>query len=178
MDLRQLTEQFGAGGRIEAILLRSARRGPVEASSEAEAVPGRGLLGDHRAERLRRGTARRRRELTLVQYEHLPLIAAWSGLRTLDPARLRRNLVLSGLNLLAMRSPFPDHPLVWQLGPEVQIEITGPCDPCSRMERELGTGGYNALRGHGGVTARILRGGTLRVGDPVHLAAEAGRPTD
>ena len=167
--LRELTKRFPLVGRVEAIYLRPARLAPVVSVSEARAEPGRGLIGDRRSSSVRIGDLAQKREVTLFQFEHLPTLAAWLGLPTLDAGRLRRNLVVSGLNLVAMRSLFADVALQWRIGAEVVLEVTGSCDPCSRMETELGEGGYNAMRGHGGVTARVLTGGTICVSDLVHI---------
>ncbi len=171
MTLRNLSQQFASEGLIEAIILRPVRGEPAILVNEARAEPGLGLIGDRRANSARARKASSKREVTLFQLEHLPLVANWCGLTELDPLRLRRNLLVSGLNLVGMRSPFPGVVLEWAVGDEVIIQITGPCDPCSKMAAELGAGSYNALRGHGGMTARILSGGVIRVGDRVRLQA-------
>jgi MOSC domain-containing protein YiiM len=78
------------------------------------------------------------------------------------PELTRRNIVVSGINLLALKDRR------FQIGGAV-LEATGPCEPCSRMEENLGPGGYNAMRGHGGITARVVEEGTIRVGDEVRF---------
>jgi MOSC domain-containing protein YiiM len=95
-----------------------------------------------------------------MQAEHLQVIAALLHKPALEPALTRRNLVVSGINLLALRDRR------FCIG-DVVFEGTGRCHPCSRMEEALGPGGYNALRGHGGMTAQILQGGRLSLGDAV-----------
>lgn len=111
-----------------------------------------GLDGDH----ARAG----KRAVTLLQAEHLPVIAALCGQDIVDPALLRRNLVISGLNLAGLRGR------TVRVG-AVLLEVTGICAPCSRMEEALGYGGYAAMRGHGGWCARVLEPGRIRLGDPV-----------
>jgi MOSC domain-containing protein YiiM len=102
--------------------------------------------------------------VTLLQSEHLPAVGALLGRGPVDPVLLRRNLVVAGCNLRALQGRR------FTIG-DVELEGTGECHPCSRMEEALGEGGYQAMRGHGGLNARILRGGTLRVGDAVELCA-------
>ena len=124
-NLRELTQHFRDLGRLEAIYLRPDRAVPVVSSQEAYAEVGRGLIGDRRSARSRLGDAAQKREITLIQAEHLPAIAAWMGAPSIDASRLRRNLVISGLNLLAMRALWKDVSLQWCIGEEVILQVTG-----------------------------------------------------
>lgn len=121
---------------------------------DVEAIAGAGLVGD----RYKGGSGKR--SVTLLQAEHLPVIAALAGKVLIPPLLLRRNLLVSGIPLIALKGR------QFMIG-DVVLEGTGPCDPCSRMEEALGAGGYNAMRGMGGLCARILGSGTLRVGQAV-----------
>jgi MOSC domain-containing protein YiiM len=158
--LARLLAQFPRPGQIEWIGLRPARDVAMLEVEAVEAVAGVGLRGD----RYRGGSGKR--GVTLIQAEHLPVIAALCGRQTLDASLLRRNLVVSGLPLVALKG------CRFRIG-EVLLEGTGPCDPCSRMEDALGPGGYNAMRGHGGLTARVLEGGWIRRGDRLLVEAAA-----
>jgi len=100
------------------------------------------------------------RQVTLIQAEHLDVIARLARVQQVDPVGLRRNVVVSGINLLALKNA------KLEVGAAL-LEIVGPCHPCSRMEEAIGIGGYASMRGHGGMTARVLRGGLIRVGDVV-----------
>ncbi len=129
----------------------------MQVLTQVEALAGRGLAGDHY-----KGMATSTRQVTLIQAEHLLAVASFLNMPELDPALVRRNIVVKGINLLALK----DKP--FYVG-EALLEMTGLCHPCSVMEQVLGEGGYNAMRGHGGITARIIGGGIIRVGDQVYV---------
>ena len=150
----ELLRRHHAPGRVDWIGLRPLRLAEPVAVDVCGIGAG-GLEGDH----ARPG----KRAVTLIQAEHLPVIAALCGLPEVAPEVLRRNLVVSGINLSALR------------GAEVRVggvvlRITGPCAPCSRMERALGPGGHSAMRGHGGWCAEVLVPGQVALGDAVELA--------
>ncbi|MGH8030098.1 MAG: MOSC domain-containing protein [Arenimonas sp.] len=158
-ELGALMRSLPRSGRVRWIGLRPKRDVPMlEVDSVIATVSG--LEGD------RHGSLGGKRGITLIQAEHFPVIAALAGLDHVAPATLRRNLVVEGLPVIALKGR------VFRIG-EALFEGTGDCDPCSRMEAALGPGGFNAMRMHGGLTARILQGGRIRVGDSVEPLGDA-----
>jgi MOSC domain-containing protein YiiM len=144
-------------GRVVWIGLRPARRRAPVVVAEAQAVAGRGLVGD-------RGEVRpsRVRQVSLIDAAAIAAAAGQLGLATIDPALLRRNVVVAGVDFAAARGQR------LRVG-GVLLAITGPCDPCARMEEALGEGGFEALRDRGGLTATVLEGGILRIDSPVAI---------
>lgn len=153
-------------GTLRWIGLRSARRARVDSVASTEALTGLGLEGDRRVIG-KTPDPTSRRQVTLIQAEHLPVLAALLRREDIPPELLRRNLMIAGVNLLALKDRR------FRIG-GVLLEGSGPCHPCSRMEENLGPGGLAAMRGHGGITARVIESGPIRVGDRVEALPVAG----
>jgi MOSC domain-containing protein YiiM len=135
-------------GRVERIGVRPVKRGEV---TEVQTWTV-GTDADHAAKRKNRG-------VTLIQAEHVPVIAAILG-HEVDALVMRRNVVVSGINVASLMGRR------FTVG-KVVLEGTEACDPCEHMERILGPGGFAAMVGMGGLCARIVEGGTVHVGDEV-----------
>jgi MOSC domain-containing protein YiiM len=138
--------------------LRTQRRGEVLQVESARAVASHGLKGDHRMGK----TPGSARQVTLISEEFLQQIAHFTESEHVDPAMLRRNLVVRGINLHALRHQR------FQIG-DALFEATAICHPCSRMETALGKGGVAAMIGHGGLCARILNSGDISIGDRLEV---------
>lgn len=142
-------------GRVEWIGIRPSREEAMIALDSVQIDLDKGLEGDRF-----KGRPGSRRQVTLIQQEHLAVIAACLNRDAIPPSLLRRNIVVSGINLLALKDK------AFRIG-DATLEFTGLCHPCSKMERLLGAGGYNAMRGHGGITARVWESGLVRLDDRV-----------
>ena len=142
-------------GRVTWIGIRPEHGAPLAPLEAARVIAGLGLEGDVAS----RGRVGGKRQVTLIQAEHLPVIAAFTAQSEVAPAQVRRNVVVSGVNLLALVK------LRFAIGQEVILVGTGACAPCAKMDEEVAPGGFQAMRGHGGITASVERGGTIRVGD-------------
>jgi MOSC domain-containing protein YiiM len=155
-SLQDLFNTLPQVGRIIWIGIRPERKSPMIKLDSVEAIAGKGLTGDRYASK------NGKRQVTLIQGEHLLAIASLLGRQHVEPELLRRNLVVTGINLLALKDK------QFHVGSAL-LEYTGHCHPCSAMEATFGAGGYNAVRGHGGITARILESGEIKVGDDVKI---------
>ena len=143
-------------GKLEWIGLRTERRGEIEVVEHAQALVGLGLEGDHRCLK----TPGSARQVTIISREYIHQISQQLGMDFIDPVLLRRNLVISGMNMNLLRFQR------LQIG-NVILETSALCDPCSRMDENLGKGAASAMFGYGGLCAKIIEGGSISVGDVV-----------
>lgn len=158
-DMQKLLNTLPQRGRVQWIGLRSEKRKDLNVVDFVDVNEDEGLIGD------RYRASSRKRQVTLIQEEHLIAVGAMLGIDKVHPNSVRRNIVVSGINLLALKDK------QFQVGTAV-LEMTGLCHPCSRMEENLGPGGYNAMRGHGGITAKVIRPGKINLGDELKVYSQ------
>lgn len=151
-----LTSQFAQEGKVLLVSIRPERRKLPIKTNQVQALASIGLEGDHYASK------GGKRQVTLIAQEHIDSVASMLGVEGVEPLMLRRNIVTLGINLHALKGKS------FQIG-EVILEYTGECHPCSRMEENLGQGGYNAMRGHGGITCKIIQSGRIATGDSIKV---------
>lgn len=154
--LQELLTEVPQIGQVRWIGVRPQRGAPMLEVDVVESRLEAGLTGDHS-----RPGPRNARQVTLIQWEHLAVAAALMSRETpLHPSELRRNIAVAGINLFSLKGRR------FRIGQAI-FETTGWCQPCAKLEARLGKGTFQAMRGHGGITARVVQGGIIRQGDAV-----------
>ncbi|MFI8335365.1 MOSC domain-containing protein [Pseudomonas taetrolens] len=158
--LQELIAHVPQTGRVRWLGVRPESRGDMLELEAVEARREAGLTGDHA-----RPGARNARQVTLIQWEHLAVIHSLLGRQDdhpLQPQELRRNIVVGGINLFSLKGRR------FKIGQAI-LETTGWCQPCARLEQRLGEGTFQAVRGHGGITARVIESGIIRLDDELRV---------
>ncbi len=145
-------------GRLIGIARKPRPRADVETIDHAAVGIDSGVSGDFRGA-IRPGKSGRR-QITIMAAEDWAATLAELGVAVSWEQR-RVNLLSEGIVLpreLGARL---------RIG-QILIEITGECDPCSRME-EIATGLKAALTPdwRGGRIAKVIEGGDIAIGDEI-----------
>jgi MOSC domain-containing protein YiiM len=156
-------------GEVVAIHIAAGAGQPMQALDEAEAIAGEGLIGD----RYRDGTGfysdkpitPGAREITLIAEEALAAVERETGI-ALQPEEHRRNVTTRGVDLDALIGQR------FRIG-EVLCEGIRSCPPCTHLEEVTGKPVMPPLVHRGGLRARIVEGGWMKLGDVVRAIEHA-----
>ena len=137
-------------GKLKAIWVKRAKRGPMDAKAAATLVANRGIVGN--------ADQGLRRQVTIISQERWAELMAETG-AALDPIVRRANLLVSGIDLVDSRGK------TLQVG-AVRIRIYNETRPCERMD-EAHPGLQEAMKAKwgGGVFGEVLDDGEIAVGD-------------
>jgi MOSC domain-containing protein YiiM len=148
---------------VEGIFLATVAGAEMKSVRAATALEGCGLEGD----RYCAGTGHWSRfgrvcEVTFIAAEDLDDIERETGVGVKNGEH-RRNVVTRGISLKALRRGER-----FRVG-EVVFEYRGPRSVCRHIERLTEPGMTQALKGRGGICARVIENGTVRVADEIEV---------
>ncbi|CAA9274154.1 MAG: hypothetical protein AVDCRST_MAG52-3381 [uncultured Blastococcus sp.] len=136
---------------------------PEQAGDQRERIEvraGFGIVGDRYAGK----PAHRDAAVTVLAAEAVDALAAELGSVPLDPLLMRRNVVLRGAEIEALRGQ------VFSLDcGEGEVVLRGgrPANPCAWLDTVLAPGAHRGMRGRAGIRCAPLSGGVLRLGPAV-----------
>src|SRR5882762_5784225 len=133
-------------------------RFPMKELEEVESLADKGFKG------CIHGRPGSKRQVLLMDIETLEKLI-------IAPAAMKENITTSGLDFKRLSAGQR-----LRIG-ESLLEITLPCEPCSRME-EIRQGLQVELRGQRGWLCRVVQTGKIKRGDGIEVVAEAGRARD
>ena len=152
-------------GKVISIHIAAVAAAPIKSVGKVIALAGRGLDGDRYAKKL--GTFSKDpgsgRDVTLIESEAIEALKRDYNV-TLGAGESRRNIVTQGISLNHLVGK------EFRVG-EVVLRGARLCEPCAHMEKLTVKGTLRGLIHRGGLSAEIVKGGTIRVGDSVIVAS-------
>jgi MOSC domain-containing protein YiiM len=150
-------------GFVDSIFLALEGGARMKGVEVATALEGCGLKGD----RYCAGTGHWSRfgrvcEVTFIAAEDLDDIERGTGVGVKNGEH-RRNVVTKRISLKTLRRGER-----FRVG-EVVFEYQGPRSVCRYIERVTESGMTQALKGRGGICARVIETGTVRMGDEIEV---------
>jgi MOSC domain-containing protein YiiM len=143
-------------GEVVHLFTCLVHRFPMEEVEEAEAIADKGFRGCIHG---RRGS---KRQVLLMDRETLEQFK-------IEPGAVKENITTRGIDFQTLAAG-----QTLRIG-ESLLEITGPCDPCPRMD-EIRMGLQTGLRGRRGWLCRVVEPGIIRPGDPIEVESTSPTP--
>tara|TARA_B000000441_G_C21560944_1_gene242916 strand:- start:41 stop:481 length:441 start_codon:yes stop_codon:yes gene_type:complete len=138
-------------GTVKSLGIAVSKLSPMDQVNKIELITGQGIVGDRH---LRTDGTRSKRQILLMDIETLIEF----GLSERD---IKENITVQGIDFSLIKLGN-----IVRIGMDVVLEITGDCEPCSRMD-ELRSGLKNAIDGRRGMLAYVKSGGTISSGDSI-----------
>lgn len=132
---------------------------PTHTPDSVECHEGQGLVGDRFYDFKKEYGG----QVSFISEDALNEMSSVTG-HTADPVVFRRNLLVSGIDPLSLIGK------KFSVG-EVYFEGHSDCTPCAWMDFAAGEGTYKWLNENnkGGLRAKIIKSGTLNVGDELKI---------
>ena len=139
-------------GTITNIHIARIKDTPSDAVEQATIISGQGISGDRSCDPLND------RQVLIMDKEILDYFG-------LEPGQVKENIAVSGMNMSKALAG-----AILSIGKDITMQITGFRDPCTQID-EIRPGLRGIMSdGQGrGVLARVLSGGTMKVGDTVRF---------
>lgn len=139
--------------KVYSIQICKSHRNPMEKVKKAKLISNIGIDEDIHASNQGK---KKNRQILLMDIETLNSFNLETGI-------IKENITTQGLKINDLK---PNQKI--QIGKSIILQVTGPCEPCPRMD-EIRPGLMKEIDGKRGILAFVERGGIMNEGDKIEI---------